>query len=804
MSLTYRNSLALALVALLSIGTVQAQQGAYSRARIHYANAQEFEQLAVLGVALDHGLHKRNVYIESEFSQHDISIAQSMGLYVEILIEDAKQDYLDRNKRGESAIQQHKNANCAFGGTTQYTMPTNFNHGSMGGFLTYSEALDELDDMVAQYPSLITARQPISTFTTLEGRPIEWLKISDNPGTDEAEPEMLYNAVHHAREPGSLMQLIHYMWYLLENYATDPEVQAIVNNTELYFVPIVNPDGYVYNETTDPNGGGFWRKNRRVHGNGDFGVDLNRNYDFFDAGGTSVWGTTGISFTTSSDVYCGTAPFSEVETQAMKWFINQREFKQAFNNHTYSELLLYPFGYLSNTPTVDDAIFRAHSALLVSQSGYTAEISSELYPASGVSDDWMYGETSQHDKIFSYTPEIGYAFWPLEADIDAICHEMMYTNLTAAHLITNYALAHDTDPVGIELISGYLHYDLQRLGFDASGTFTVDIDPISSNIISVGSANTHTAMTLLQEDQDSISYNLDPSVTTGDIVKYALTVDNGLYVFRDTIERIFGTGQVIFSDPADVISGWTPSGTWGISSTTFYSSPSSITDSPNSNYANNSSSMITLNATVDLFGAYAATLTYQAKWSIENNYDYVQVLVSSDNGFSWTPQCGQYTNTGGIDQGAANGKPVYDGVQIDWVQENIDLSDYLGQQIRIRFILETDGAATAEGFYFDDLEVFVVQDGTVGIDDVQSPSLTTIVPNPATEVAVVSYVLPNSSGHAFLRLVNMRGQEVRRMAIDPKLGSTTFSLAGMPSGVYMVTIETNGTNSLPQRLVVVK
>ena len=69
------------------------------------------------------------------------------------------------------------------------------------------------------------------------------------------------------------------MWYLLENYATNADIKATVDNTELFFVPCVNPDGYVYNQTTNPNGGGMWRKNRRNNGTS-FGVDINRNYGY--------------------------------------------------------------------------------------------------------------------------------------------------------------------------------------------------------------------------------------------------------------------------------------------------------------------------------------------------------------------------------------------------------------------------------------------------------------------------------------------------------------------------------------------
>ena len=136
----------------------------------------------------------------------------------------------------------------------------------MGGYLTYTEALQEIDDMASLYPDLISVRAPISNFTTFEGRNLHWVRISDNASMDENEPEVLYTAVHHAREAITIQQMVYFMWYILENYDSSDEIKTIIDNTELYFVPFVNPDGFVYNETTNPNGGGLWRKNRRNHG----------------------------------------------------------------------------------------------------------------------------------------------------------------------------------------------------------------------------------------------------------------------------------------------------------------------------------------------------------------------------------------------------------------------------------------------------------------------------------------------------------------------------------------------------------
>jgi murein tripeptide amidase MpaA len=132
--------------------------------------------------------------------------------------------------------------------------------------------LDILDAMAAAYPNLISAPQSIGT--SIEGRPIPFVRISNDPNVDQDKPEVLYNSLHHAREPGGLSQLIYYMWYLLENYGTDAEVTYLLDDRELYFVPCVNPDGYVYNQTIEPGGGGMWRKNRRDNGDGSFGVDL--------------------------------------------------------------------------------------------------------------------------------------------------------------------------------------------------------------------------------------------------------------------------------------------------------------------------------------------------------------------------------------------------------------------------------------------------------------------------------------------------------------------------------------------------
>ena len=112
------------------------------------------------------------------------------------------------------------------------------------------------------------------------------------------------------------------MLYVIENYSSDPTIQALVDNTEMFFVPCLNPDGYMYNQLTDPNGGGMFRKNRKLNSDGSYGIDLNRNFGY-------QWGynNIGSSNIPSDDTYRGTAAFSEPETQAIKSLCEKNNFK---------------------------------------------------------------------------------------------------------------------------------------------------------------------------------------------------------------------------------------------------------------------------------------------------------------------------------------------------------------------------------------------------------------------------------------------------------------------------------------------
>lgn len=766
----------------------------YSRAKI-LTDSDGLQALAELGIGIDHGVVKRGTFFISDFSKDEIKCMRDAGFTVEILIPDVKAYYVNQNvglDPNTPAIE--KNATCpqtSGSGTFTPAVPSNFNLGSMGGFYTYQEFLDEVDAMAAQYPNLISARAPISTFLSIENRPIYWIRLSDNPNSDEAEPEVLYTSVHHAREPNSLSEVIFYMWYLLENYNTSAEIKYLVDNTEMYFVPMVNPDGYIYNETTDPAGGGMWRKNRRHNSGGSYGVDLNRNYSY-------GWGTTGTTTNQTNETYCGTAAFSEPETQAMKWFCENRDFQYAFNAHTYANDILHPIGTTTAEFAVDHNYFQAFTHHMVQYNGYANLKSSALYPASGDSDDYMYKvDTIVKPKIFAMTPEVSNTsggFWPAANQITGICQDMVFPNLILSHLTHRYLVVEDTDPGMIAATTGNFNHSAYRLGLE-NGPVTVSITPVTG-IQSVGSPVVHD-LVIMGTQNSGISYVLNPTIQFGDEIKYVLNTEYVGWTKHDTIVKTFGSITSQFLDEANSAVNWT--GSWTTTNATYVSPSTSFTDSPGADYANNTTKTYQFNNTIDLTHVTEAMIRFYAKWEIETDYDYCQFQVSNDGGTTWIGQCGNYTVPGTNANGSVqpNNQPVYEGTETNWVLEEINLSDYIGDSIKVRFMLKSDGGTRADGFYFDDFEVLYNIDYT-GLAENQK-ELFHLVPNPASSYANI--VFDQSVQNGMIEIVNTNGETVSTYSVDgPKVEIRTDKLS---VGVYYVRYKGSAEQKSPVKLVVI-
>ena len=162
---------------------------------------------------------------------------------------------------------------------------------------------------------------------------------------------------------------------------------------------------------------------------GEFGVDLNRNYDYF-------WGfdDTGSSPLTADQTYRGTTPFSEPETQAISNFTIAHDFIYALNYHTYGNHLVQPFGYIPDLYPIDSAQYSIYGKAITAENRYRVGPPNQTvnYVVNGNSDDWMYGEQSLKPKIFAWTPEVGLqtdGFWPAPDRIIPLANDNIYANL---------------------------------------------------------------------------------------------------------------------------------------------------------------------------------------------------------------------------------------------------------------------------------------------------------------------------------------------------------------------------------------
>lgn len=794
-----KNLSLLFIFSFFSFTFLHAQAPAYSRVKI-YTDDAGMRTLSGAGIAVDHGEYKRGCCFTTELSADEFQKVQQLGFTYETLIADVQEHYRNQDAMRTAPGETTQAVNCANG--PSFMTPANFTLGSMGGFYTLNEIYWHLDNMATLYPNIFKARVAIdSTMTTNEGRLVYWVKISDNPNVDENEPEIMYSAVHHAREPAGVSQLIMYMYYLLENYATNPEIQYLIDNEEMYFVPCLNPDGYVYNETTNPSGGGMWRKNRRDNLDGSYGIDLNRNYAY-------NWGydNTGSSNQTNNDTYRGPSAASEPETQLMMSFCNAHQFRIAINYHCYANVIVMPYSYDYNVFLPDAALYSAYGTVLTAENNYAFGTADQTvgYLANGGSDDWMYGEQSSKPKIIAMTPEAGDqadGFWPAQNRIVPICKVNLPMDINAARLILSYGKAHDDDGKYFSQLNGHFHYDFQRLGLDSPAAYTVSIQPLSAYITSVGSGHVYNGLSLLQTVTDSIAYTLDPSIPEGAQFSYIINVNNGNFTWSDTLTKTYGHTTILLASSGNSITGWTSVGGWNVSTADFYSPSSCIADSPTSDYSSNANTRLTTSTPISLAGMVSAQLSFYGKWALEPGYDYSQVQVSVDNGVTWTPLCGKYTtNNNNLD----NGNPTYTGINALWLKEEMSLDNFLGQNILIRFRLRADFGVEYDGFNFDDLVVEGIDTATAsGIAENNSAfSVSQNMPNPADNYTFIN------TGHlgenAAIEVFNSFGELMMIQKIASGSATTMLNTASLAQGIYFYRVSSGGMVSGTKKMSVVR
>lgn len=768
----------------------------YSKVNIKIFSEADIQKLHQNDITIDHYHGNFSSGIELVLNSNEMMSLQNTGIAYTVLVPDMNDYYRNRSPITEQDI------------AGSHSIMTNdnvdgFYLGTMGGFCTYAEVVRQLDSMRLLYPNLITAKIDIGT--SHESRKIWAVKISDNPDVNESGTEagVYYDALHHAREPISMQAMLYYMYWLLENYGTDPEATYLVNNREIFFVPIVNPDGYEYNRSTNPNGGGNWRKNRRNNG-GSFGVDLNRNYSY-------GWGlNSGSSGNPSSDTYRGPSAFSEPETQAVRDFVLSITPEIGFSVHSVAGRYLNPYGYTDTSVAYN--IYADFSSEFAQHNNYLYGTVAEMleYYSSGTTRDYLHATGT-----YCWTPELGGSdFWPAPNEIVPLCSENLYPfkylawvsgaysrmqsykildggyvnrsdSLKLEINIRNKGLTKPSNNVNVTLSTSYPH-------------ITSIVTNVNYGVISAGAQKTNSAT--------PFKFFVTPNALVGDEIKFLCTVSQeGVVSSIDTVSVLVGKSNVLFFDDAESgMSNWTRSGSGSLadtSFTSFWAGSHSFSDSRYGNSMNNTTSYFTMVNPVSLTGAVNPRLEFNAKWALEDGFDYTRIQISTNNGSTWTTLAGKFTSLVG-------GQQSYDAIKY-WVQERINLNPYIGQSVKFRFYFDTDGGVPGDGFYFDNFRIVNYTDTLTSIannsnDIPEKYDLFQNYPNPFNPSTSIRFDIPKQSAVS-ITIFDALGREVRLIALgnySPGRYSVEFDASEFPSGVYFYRLDAEDFTSIKKMMLV--
>ncbi len=692
-------------VLLILTGAISAQN--YKLIKVNINDEAVKNKLLLTGIDLEETHLDKSGNLEIYVSDDEYLKITATGITPEVLINNWNEYYNSLPKLTEAE------KNDFIRESREKYGVEGFGYGSMGGFYTYEEAINQLDSLYARFPALITEKFLVGT--TEQGRPIYAAKISDNPNSNEDEPRVLFDALIHAREPISTMTVIYFMYYLLENYGTNPEVTYLVNNREIYIVPVLNPDGYEYNRQTNPNGGGMWRKNRRNNGNGSYGVDLNRNFGY-------MWGydNVGSSNVPSSETYRGPSAFSEPETQAIRNLAEPRNFKTYINYHSYNNSIIYPWGYI-NQVTPDNATYIEFASYMSRFNGYDYGTSYQTlgYNSNGTARDYMYGEQTTKGKAYGYTFEIGGSsdgFWPSQSRIFPLVQGNLRSNLfkswVAGEYVSLKSPGYDKQYINPgDLIT--MSPVLKNQGLSTGYNLTAQIESLSPLLVTGTSSAAVDSITARGEKTltNAMTFAVSPNATVSDRPKLVFKVFTGQNMMSsDTLTLSIGTPVYTLLDSANnPLTLWTVTASpstpkWEATNTAYVSAPNSFADSKSGNYANNATVSLLLTNPVNLGALSAPKLTFWTKYDFEANWDYGQVSVSTNGGSSWTALAGLYTEPG-TGSFQPPGQPLYDGVRSEWVREEMDLANYNSDAL-LRFQLRSDGSQVRDGWYLDDIGIY--------------------------------------------------------------------------------------------------
>ncbi len=574
----------------------------------------------------------------------------------------------------------------------------------LDAYYSLAEFHSFLQDIQISYPNLC---QLVQYGTSIQNRPLYALKISDNVVQNEAEPELKLIANIHGDEPIGYDMLIRTIQLLTSEYGSDPRITNIVDNTELWFIPMMNPDGYA-------NG---------VRYNAD-GVDLNRNF-------TMPTGTTqpdGNPLAT--------------ENLAMIDFSNQHNFVCGFNFHSGALVVNYPWDY-SHVLAPDDELlidmslnYAQHNLPMYNSSEFAQGITNGAawYVITGSMQDWNYAFTSN----IELTIELSNTKWPNASTLDgywannqeSILSFIEYAQnglkgivthssgnpIAATITVQDNAKVIQNDPIvgdyhrlllpGTYLVTASAEsyipqtvqitvpaqgHTIQNFALESASMLT-----LNGNVRDIDGYPVPSAQITLYADpavQTTADINGEftlPDIYEGDYQLLVSSAQQGVFQSLLQLRQVDGNsmaivlGDTVFADDFESgLGAWDATSPWGIIQE---GGNSVLTDSPAGNYGNNINKSIRTAEAINLSTIDQPVLSFKARWNLETGYDFVYVEASA-NGSNWT----ELTS--------------FTGTQSEYTQQVLSLDTFSGGSLYLRFRLRSDRYETADGIYIDDVAI---------------------------------------------------------------------------------------------------
>ena len=763
----------------------------YSQVRIYAKTDADFQRIQQADLFLDHGIRKPGLYFETWLSENEIQLLKNSGVPYEITIDDWDTYYNNRQNLmtpGELELQKQ-----------QLKDEVNITHSIYGtmnnGAMRYSEVMSKLDSMRIWYPNLISVKWSIGT--TYESR-FQWVvRITKNPDAPSGRPQVFLHALIHAREPESMEQQFFFVFWLLENYNIDPIATYILNNREIIWLPIVNPDGYVYNEP----GGGMWRCNRHFTTGSCGPVDPNRNFGIYQFWNSTNGGSSTNECDGGQGTYRGAFPNSELETSNIRTLYYANNFKTGLGGHTYGNYMIKPYCWNDPTGTPDDVMFNVFLTDLTMYNHYTKGFPSQTvgYYVRGGTDDFYYYDslnTSAH--TYFMTPETGTTgFWPTQAELIPLAQGMLWSNQYICLIAGPYVNVTSTtfnQPTYLPGQSGTYKVRFMNKGVMTANNIHVNWNPVNSYITIPVQQYNRATLNTFASDSATFNFTVASNVPLNCAIPTILSVKlDTSTIYTQNVYVYVGNGTITLADSAENgMTKWTdPTGHWTVHTDYYHTPTHSFAYAPYQASANYS---LTLAQSINVAPYPVTYLSFWNRYSLENGWDFGHVEISSNNGSIWQ----EVTS--------------YTGNNTTWTLQSFDITSFANYatQLLIRFRLSSDNNTQSSGWWVDDIKLTNYCLATVGVNGNNSQLPKTFAleqnyPNPFNPSTSIKFQLPKSE-FVTITVFDMLGRRIASLVNEQKEAGyydIKFDGTNYASGMYFYKIEA-GNFTDTKKMILIK